>query len=177
MNLVRFALPVITFVLIPLSCYAQPAIGAYPRLALWCGVASLSAAAAGQSPGPDTKTADAEIRQLLDTQVAAWNRGDLEGYMSGYLDSEELTFFFGATETRGWRPTLESYRQYYKKTGNQMGHLDFSNIHIETLGEDAALVRGRWRLKTSSGPSRTGPFTLVLRRFPGGWRIVHDHSS
>ena len=177
MNLVGFALPVISFVLIPLSGYAQAASVGYLRPALWCGVASLSAVATAQSPGPESKAAEAAVRQLLDTQAAAWNRGDLEGYMSGYWNSGELTFFSGATETGGWKPTLERYRQHYKKTGSQMGHLDFSNIRFEALGEEAALVRGRWRLKTANGPTRTGLFTLILRRFPEGWRIVHDHSS
>ncbi len=177
MNLVGFALPFIAFVLIPLSGYAQAASAGSLRPALWCGMASLSAVAAGQSSGLEAKTAEAAVRQLLDTQVAAWNRGDLEGYMSGYWNSGELTFFSGATETAGWKPTLERYRQHYKKTESQMGHLDFSNIRFEALGEEAALVRGRWRLKTANGPARTGLFTLMLRRFPEGWRIVHDHSS
>jgi beta-aspartyl-peptidase (threonine type) len=176
-NFVRVVLPTILFVLIPLSGYAQPALGGYLRPALWCGVASLSAAATGQIPGPEPGAADAEIRQLLDTQVLAWNRGDLEGYMSAYWNSEELTFFSGATETGGWKPALERYRQYYKTTGSQMGRLDFSNLRIETLGQQMALARGRWRLKSANGPTRTGLFTLMLRRFPEGWRIVHDHSS
>ncbi len=177
MNFIRFALPILPFVLIPLAGYAQPISGGPLRPALWCGVASLTAVDTGQNSGPETKPADAEIRQLLDTQVVAWNRGDLEGYMKGYWNSGELTFFSGATETGGWKPTLERYRQNYKKTGNQMGRLDYSNLRIEMLGDETAWVRGRWRLKTHDGSTRTGLFTLMLRRFPEGWRIVHDHSS
>ena len=117
MNFVGFALPVISFVLIPLSGYAQAASVGTLRPALWCGMAS--------SPRlPPRKVRDWKprrqrrpIRQLLDTQAAAWNRGDLEGYMSGYWNSRELTFFSGATETAGWKPTLERYRQHYKKPG------------------------------------------------------------
>jgi ketosteroid isomerase-like protein len=176
-NLVRFALPLIPLVLIPISGYSQPAPGGYLRPALWCGMASFSAAAAGQNPGPEIETADAAIRQLLDAQVAAWNRGDLEGYMAGYWNSQELTFSSGATETAGWKPTLERYRQHYKKAGRQMGHLEFSHIRIEAFGEQMAFAGGRWRLKMPDNSTRTGLFTLMLRRFPEGWRIVHDHSS
>jgi beta-aspartyl-peptidase (threonine type) len=176
-NFVRLVLPIIPFVLIPLSGYARPALAGYLQPALWCGIASSSAAAAGQNPGPEIKPADVEIRQLLDAQVAAWNRGELEGFMSGYWNSNELTFFSGAIETGGWKPTLERYRQHYKKSGNQMGRLDFSNIRIEALGEERALARGRWRLKSADGSTRTGLFTLMLRHFAEGWRIVHDHSS
>jgi ketosteroid isomerase-like protein len=173
-NFIRFALAIIPFALIPPGGYAHSYVPL--RTALWCGVASFSATANAQSPGPEART-DAEIRQLLDTQVAAWNRGDLEGYMSGYWKSQELMFFSEGTETRGWKPTLERYQQYYKKNGGQMGHLDFSNIRIEALGEQMALARGHWRLKTLNRPTRTGLFTLILRHFAEGWRIVHDHSS
>jgi beta-aspartyl-peptidase (threonine type) len=72
---------------------------------------------------------------------------------------------------------LERYWQHYKKGGGQMGRLDFSRLRIETLGEEVALARGQWRLRTAHGGSRTGLFTLLLRRFSDGWRIVHDHSS
>ncbi len=178
MNFVRVLLPILSFALIPLSGYAQPALGGYLRPALWCGVASLSVVAAGgQIPAPEIGAEDADIRKLLAAQVSAWNRGDLAGYMSGYWNSDELTFFSGATETGGWKSTLELYRQNYKKTANPMGHLDYSSIRIEALGEQTAFARGRWQLKSSNGSSRTGLFTLVLRRFPEGWRIVHDHSS
>ena len=55
----------------------------------------------------------AAVRQVLDLQVAAWNRGDLEGYMAGYWKSEQLTFFSGGTVTRGWDATLARYRKRY----------------------------------------------------------------
>jgi beta-aspartyl-peptidase (threonine type) len=176
-NFVRIALLTVLFVVIPLSGFAQPAWGEYLRPALWCSVASLSVAATGQIPGPESGAAEAEIRQLLDAQVLAWNRGDLEGYMSGYWNSEELTFFSGATESGGWKSALERYRQHYKKTGSPMGRLDFSNVRIEAVGEGMAFARGRWRLRLPNGSTRNGLFTLMLRRFPEGWRIVHDHSS
>jgi beta-aspartyl-peptidase (threonine type) len=176
-NFIRAALPILSIILISFHGYALPPSGGYLRPALLCGEVSLSASAAGQNPEPQARVAEAEIRQLLDTQVAAWNRGDLEGYMSGYWNSEELTFFSGASECGGWKPVLERYRQHYKKSGSQMGRLDFSHIRIETFGEEAALARGHWRLKTPNGVTRTGLFTLLLRRFSDGWRIVHDHSS
>jgi hypothetical protein len=32
------------------------------------------------------------IRKVLDDQIKAWNRGDLEQYMSGYWKSDSLRF-------------------------------------------------------------------------------------
>ena len=117
------------------------------------------------------------VRAVLDAQVAAWNRGDLDAYMNGYWRSPELTFYSTGTVTKGWDSTLERYRKRYQSEGNEMGKLAFTELHITVLGNDAALVRGGWQLTTTSGKNPGGLFTLVVRKFPGGWRIVHDHTS
>ena len=117
------------------------------------------------------------VRQVLDAQASAWSRGDLEGYMAGYWRSPELTFYASATVTRGWQPTLERYRRRYQGAGREMGQLVFAEIHVETLGPETALARGLWHLRFAKGPARKGLFTVILRRLPEGWRIVHDHSS
>src|SRR5271165_3655305 len=77
----------------------------------------------GQSTGQE-----AAIRQVLQSQVEAWNHHDLEGFMTGYWNSPDLTFFSGATETQGWQPTLERYRKKYQSAGAEMGKLEFSDL-------------------------------------------------
>ena len=121
--------------------------------------------------------AEREIAAILNSQVEAWNHGDLEGFMRGYWNSPELTFFSGATETKGWQPTLDRYRQRYQGAGSEMGKLNFDNLQITTFESESAFVRGRWRLTLSNGKQPGGLFTLILRRKPEGWRIVHDHTS
>jgi ketosteroid isomerase-like protein len=117
------------------------------------------------------------IRAVLDRQVAAWNRHDLEGFMAGYWRSPELTFFSGKIESQGWDAALERYRKNYQGEGKEMGTLDFSGLVIVPLGRDAAFVRGRFHLLFRDGKESSGIFTLVLRKFPEGWRIIHDHTS
>ena len=119
----------------------------------------------------------AEVRALLDAQVSAWNRGDLEAFMAGYWRSPELVFCSGATVTKGWDATLERYRKRYQAEGREMGRLAFDSIEVMALGEDAAFARGAYRLRLRDGSEPNGLFTLVLRRFPDGFRIVHDHTS
>jgi ketosteroid isomerase-like protein len=58
-----------------------------------------------------------------------------------------------------------------------MGTLDFPELDIVSLGADAAMARGRWRLKMPDGKELTGMTSVILRRLPEGWRVVHDHSS
>lgn len=119
----------------------------------------------------------AAVRGVLDAQVEAWNRKDLEGFMAGYWRSPDLVFCSGATVIRGWDATLARYRKRYQSEGHEMGRLRFDAVEVVPLGEDAALARGAWRLATSDGKEPHGLFTLILRRVGGGWRIVHDHTS
>ncbi len=120
---------------------------------------------------------ESEILAVLNAQVEAWNRGDLEGYMRGYWNSPNLTFFSGAHETSGWSQTLDRYRKAYKSSGKEMGSLTFSNPRVELFSTDSAFVRGEWALKMSDGKSPHGLFTLIFRKMPDGWRIIHDHTS
>lgn len=117
------------------------------------------------------------VRAVWDAQVEAWNRGDLEGFMAGYWNSPDLVFFSNGAGKRGWQPTLEGYRATYQGQGKQMGRLDFPELDIVPLGPDAALVRGRWRLTMPDGTQPEGMTSVIFRRRPEGWRIVHDHSS
>ena len=119
---------------------------------------------------------DSAIQQVLQQQQAAWNRHDLDGFMSGYWNSPQLTFFSTA-KTSGWQATLDRYRRTYQGEGKEMGRLAFSDLQIEELGPSAAFVRGNWKLTLSDGKTPHGFFTLVFRKFPEGWKIVHDHTS
>ncbi len=117
-----------------------------------------------------------EIRDVLDRQVEAWNRRDLECFMRGYWRSPDLTFYSGGTTVSGWEETLARYRKRYQSAGNEMGTLEFLDLKIELLGPRAAFVRGRFHLKMSS-TEPSGIFTLTLRKFADGWKIIHDHTS
>lgn len=117
------------------------------------------------------------VERVLRQQQEAWNRHDLDGFMTGYEKSEDLTFFSGANGRKGWQSTLDRYRATYAGPGHEMGKLDFSDLRIELLGPDAAFVRGSWRLTMSDGKTPHGLFTLIFRKSPEGWRIVHDHTS
>jgi beta-aspartyl-peptidase (threonine type) len=121
--------------------------------------------------------AEQQIKHLLVSQVEAWNRGDLEGFMNGYWRSPDLTFFSGGSVTKGWEQTLSRYKQRYQSQGREMGSLEFQNLQIDVLSDRSAIASGTWRLTMNDGTKPHGLFTLVLKRMPVGWRIVHDHTS
>jgi ketosteroid isomerase-like protein len=133
--------------------------------------------AADTSFAQASNDAKAEVERVLRFQQEAWNHHNLEAFMSGYWNSPDLTFFSGAKERDSWQATLDRYRATYASPGHEMGKLEFSNLRIEPLSSDAAFARGAWQLTMSDGKTPHGLFTLVFRKFPDGWKIVHDHTS
>ncbi len=117
----------------------------------------------------------AAIRELLVRQEAAWNRGDIAGFMDAYWRSEELSFSAGGKTTYGFDATRDGYERRYP-TPERMGRLTFSELQVRLLGADVALVLGRWQLAREPDPTG-GNFSLVLSRRAGRWRIIHDHTS
>lgn len=124
-----------------------------------------------------TSEANSAIENVLHQQADAWNRHDLEAFMAGYWNSPDLIFFSGAQKTSGWQSTLERYRARYQGEGREMGKLEFSDLSIHQLAPDAAYVLGEFRLTMADGKTPHGLFTLIFRKFPDGWKIVHDHTS
>lgn len=120
-------------------------------------------------------SSESAIRKVMDDQVEAWNRGDLDAFMAGYWRSEKLTFVSGTDVTRGWQETLDRYKKSYDSRA-KMGVLMFSDLEFIYVSKDAAVVLGSWALKRPKDTPK-GKFTLTWRKFKEGWRIVMDHTS
>ena len=141
-------------------------------------VSSLILLCALSAPAQNSQsTAEPAVRQVLERQQDAWNHHDLESFMAGYWNSPDLTFFSGAHIYSGWQSTIERYRKTYQSEGREMGKLEFSDLKIDALATNAAFVRGTWHLTMSDGKSPHGLFTLIFRKSPDGWKIIHDHTS
>lgn len=119
--------------------------------------------------------ADGQIRSVLDMQTAAWNRGDIDTFMTGYWKSEETEFVGASGVSRGWQAVLDRYRRNYPDR-KAMGQLTFSNLEIHVVCPDAAFAIGEFRLEREKDRP-AGIFTLNFRKFPEGWRIVADHTT
>lgn len=131
--------------------------------------ALLAGLAAAQTP---------DLEALMRTAEAAWNRGDLEAFVLDYDDSPETTFI-GRTLTRGNRQAvLDRYRRGYP-TRAAMGTLTYSEMQVREVTDGVLIMIGRFALKraTDAGGDSTGRFTLIWKRTPKGWKIIHDHSS
>jgi ketosteroid isomerase-like protein len=121
------------------------------------------------------KTEEKLIRNLLLHQTQAWNRGDIEGFMQTYWQSDSLMFVGKSGVTRGWKNTLEHYKQGYPDK-DAMGQLSFDIIKIKKLSKDYFFVIGKWMLQRKIG-DLSGHYTLLIKKINGQWKIVTDHSS
>ena len=140
-----------------------------------CGTLMLLLLLLAQCGARDDRSIERDIMAVMDASQAGWNSGNLETYMQCYVESDSMRFAGNGSVTYGWHQVLDRYRAKYTDKA-AMGTLTFSDIDITVLSDDAALVFGRWRLdKEEEHPS--GLYTLLFRKTPAGWKIVHDHSS
>ncbi len=118
---------------------------------------------------------DKKIRELLSSQTASWNNGDIEGFMQTYWHSDSLMFIGKNGVTRGWQQTLNNYKKGYPDTA-AMGKLSFDLIKTKKLSKKYYYVVGKWMLKRTVG-DLSGHFDLLLKKIKGRWYIIADHSS
>lgn len=116
-----------------------------------------------------------EILNIISEQQAAWNRGDLRAFMSGYWKSDQLVFIGKNGPSYGWDKALENYQKSYP-TPEKMGELTFNEIDIKKLNHKYAYVTGAWQLIRTSDVLK-GYYTLLFKKINGKWLIVSDHSS
>jgi ketosteroid isomerase-like protein len=117
------------------------------------------------------------VEDVLSRQCDAWNRGDLDEFMTGYLDSEDTSFTSGGTEVWGYKALRDRYQKKYGDNKQTMGKLKFSDLKTIELGPKNALVIGHWHLDPENPPAIDGVFSLVFARTKEGWKVVHDHTS
>jgi ketosteroid isomerase-like protein len=123
------------------------------------------------------ESAEQAIRHVLNDQVQAWNRGDIDVFMTGYDNSPETTFI-GKTVRHGYQDVLRGYHERYP-TRENMGALAFADLAVKPLGADYASVTGTFHLKrtVAAGGDTSGVFSLLFRHTPAGWKIILDHTS
>lgn len=115
------------------------------------------------------------LNEVMQKQADAWNRGDLEGYMKGYWNSDSLVFTGGTSLSYGYKTTLNRYRKSYDSR-EKMGQLIFDEVTHHQTAETSAFSTGKWTLQRQSD-TLSGRFTLVWQVKNGEWKIIADHSS
>lgn len=115
------------------------------------------------------------IREILNEQTTAWNKGDLNEFMGGYWNNDSLTFVGKNGVTYGYANTLNNYKKNYDSPA-KMGKLKFDILQVKQLSADHYFVIGKWFLTRDAGDVG-GHYTLIFRKISGSWKIINDHSS
>lgn len=115
------------------------------------------------------------IRKLLFMQVQEWNKGNIDGYMHGYWESDSLLFIGSKGPRYGYEATLKRYKEAYPDA-DHMGKLTSTITSMQRLSPDYYFIVGKWALARNAG-DLSGSYTLLFRRIKGKWVIVCDHSS
>ena len=115
------------------------------------------------------------IRKMLQAQVDQWNKGNIEGYMYGYWESDSLLFIGKSGPKYGYEQTLANYRKSYPDAA-AMGKLNSEVISLKKLSPEYYFAVGKWELEREAG-NLAGSWTLLIRKIKGKWVIVSDHSS
>lgn len=121
-----------------------------------------------------------QLSDQLKKSAATWNRGDLDGFLSDYLKSEEMTFTSTGRVLKGFDALEKRYRKAYGDSPDAMGQLSFSDFEVWRLGASEALLLGRWTLERSDQTGKRkdeGVFTLIMVKVNDQWKILHDHTS
>jgi ketosteroid isomerase-like protein len=119
----------------------------------------------------------AAVKDVLKMQCEAWNHGDLDTFLTGYLKSDSISYIAKCQEVRGYEALHDRYAQRYGSSKETMGHLTMSNLDVRILGPEHAMCIGNWDVESSNKGTMGGIFTVILEKTKDGWKIIHDHTS
>ena len=115
------------------------------------------------------------IRAVFESGCAAWNRGDIDGYLSDYWHSDKVRWVSEGKVSYGFEAIASAFKARFDSPEN-MGKLEVADLEIQLLSENDALAFGAWT-QTTRTATRTGVFTVHMKKINGEWLVVSDHSS
>jgi ketosteroid isomerase-like protein len=147
------------------------------RLLLLLATAFVSLPAKAQQALTTVPQEKLDIVKVLTAQEAAWNRGDIEGFVEAYKNSPDILFISGIVD-HGFAGAVERYKREYPSKA-AMGLLGFSELEVHLLDEHFAVVVGRYTVERGkhSGGNVTGLFSYVMEKTDKGWKIIVDHTT
>lgn len=144
------------------------------KICIVLAILFVSVSGCSQQPKPDEGAAK-DVEAVLKAQEAAWNKGDIEGFMAGYEKSDSTLFVGKTRHNLGWGKVLDQYKKSYPDVA-AMGTLQFDLIRVKMLSEKDAYVVGKWTL-TETDKAASGHFVLIFEKGSGGWKITVDGTS
>ena len=114
--------------------------------------------------------------EMLRASALAWNQGDLEAFLDGYVDAPTTTYIGEDGLSTGLAEIRQRYASLFE-AGAKRDNLRFEMVLARRLGAFHGLVTARWALMRDGTVIGSGLITLVVGRVAGGWKTVHSHAS
>jgi ketosteroid isomerase-like protein len=116
------------------------------------------------------------VRTMLESSAGAWNTGDLGGFIDDYANDQTTSFMDGRQPQYGYDWIRSNYAPRFGP-GASRDSLRFEGFAARSLGNDHILATARYVLHRGDSVTSSGPFTLILERRHGEWKIIHDHTN
>ena len=145
----------------------------------WVVAIGVVAACSARAPSPALNPAEATATAVVFLRASseAWNRGDLEAFVDDYARDSTTTFVAGGRVQYGWDWIHDNYYTHWWDLGSERDSLRFEDVAARSLGSDHLLTTARFVLFRGDSVTASGPFTLVMRRIEGEWKIIHDQTG
>lgn len=127
---------------------------------------------AGAQNSPVSK--ETAIMAAMKNSENDWNKGDLNSFMKMYTGTSTMMMPAGPV---GLSAIRDLYQDHYFNGNTPKQHLYYDELKVTLLGEDYALLTGKFTLSGNNLPERSGRYSLVMVLTKEGWKILHDHSS
>ncbi len=121
-------------------------------------------------------TAIDQVKQALDGQVTAWNRGALEEAMDYYWESPEMLWISRNGTEQGWQEVLEMFQKDFTDR-SKMGEYTYEPLHIEQVGPEAVYYVYRWQIELQGKKLMGGVSSQLWKLLNGRWVITSEHAS
>jgi ketosteroid isomerase-like protein len=144
-----------------------------------CTFAFAPGRAAAQSRDPlfTATPQQLDVVKIILAQRDAWNKGDLDGYLSHYKNAPDTQAVL-ATLVRGVDNIKVAYRLNFPNK-ESMGSIEDSEVEVRALGDNFALATGKYHLTRSrkAGGDVDGTFTEMFEKTAAGWQIIFSQST
>ncbi|WP_051189357.1 YybH family protein [Daejeonella oryzae] len=117
-----------------------------------------------------------EVKTALEGQISAWNKGNLEGAMSFYWNSDKLLWISKSGTDKGYQPVFESFLSDFKDR-SQMGKFTYEPLHIESLSDEIVYYVYRWKIELGDKKLMGGISSQIWRKPDNKWVITSEHAS
>ena len=126
-----------------------------------------------ESAADITKDREAIIASMNQSALD-WNAGKLDAFMSLYDTAATFMMANGPVGITGMK---DNYQKGFFNGDKPKQNLRYEELVVRPLGNNYALLTGKFILYGNDLKDRTGRYSLVFVRRKEGWKILHDHSS